>query len=78
MNSFPASSFKLLSGNGTINKHRITLSTCAKVVSDVQSFFSVLTQIAPVDASTLGWYILVKKCPLGGDAGKSAVNTSLT
>lgn len=55
MKSLPASSFKLDSGNGTINKHRITENTCRNVVSAVQSRFKVFTQIAPVEESMLGW-----------------------
>lgn len=66
MNSLPASSFKLLSGKGTISRH---LMTSNMLVSDqllgLQSFFRVLTQISP-DGETLGWKILVKKYPMHG------------
>lgn len=55
MNNLPASSFKLDSGNGTISKHLMTLNTWLNVVSAVQSFLSVLTQMAPFVMSTLGW-----------------------
>ena len=55
MNNFPASSLRLDSGKGTISKHRMTLKTWQKVVSAVQSFLRVLTQMAPFDMSTFGW-----------------------
>jgi hypothetical protein len=76
MNSFPASSFRLDSGKGTINRHRITVKTCRRVVSAVQSRFRVLTQISPA-VEMFGWKIRVRKKPFGGVAGKSPDITSL-
>ena len=43
--------------------------------SGSQSFFSEFTQISPF-SDILGWYILVKKKPFGGDCGKSSGNIS--
>lgn len=48
----------------------MTMSTCRRPISAVQSLFKTLTQISP-DFETLGWNILVVKKPLGGTLGKS-------
>ena len=70
MKPLPASQLRALSGKGTINKHRMTCSMCFNVTSVVQSFFNVFTHISPFSA-TLGWYIFVRKKPLGGAFGYS-------
>jgi hypothetical protein len=48
---------------------------CFIVTSVVQSFFKVFTQISPLSA-TFGWYIFVKKKPLGGTSGYCEERTS--
>lgn len=55
----------------------LTSKICWIPKSDFQSFFNVLTQISPFDA-TFGWKILVRKNALGGCDGKSFGNVSLT
>ena len=62
MNSFPASSFREDSGNGTISRQRITCRTWDSVCSGFQSFFKVFTHISPV-RDTFGWKIFVNMYP---------------
>ena len=54
MKSFPASSLRLDSGNGTMSRHRITARMWLSVTDSLQSFFRVLTQMSPFD-DTFGW-----------------------
>ena len=78
MNRRPASSFRALSGNGTIRRHFIIEKMWASDhFAGFQSLLRVFTQISPLGCATLGWNILVKKYPLGGLFGKSLSMTNL-
>lgn len=87
MNCLPASSFKLLSGKGTIKRHFTTEKMWDRdQLLGFQSFFSVFTHISPLGWATFGWKILVRKnpnsnykkvIPFGGFCGNSESITSL-
>jgi hypothetical protein len=78
MNFLPASSFRELSGKGTISKHLITSKMFLRDhLAGFQSRFKVLTQISPEGTATLGWKILVKKLAFGALWGKPLSMTIL-